>query len=606
MPRLIGYRSSSFIRGGVLLSALSLALMMTIAAIPLPAGAAEDWLKVEEEKPLYGDSKPAPRPKAAPAPGDAAPRADLQKEADAMKRYLKRFRDALAEAARLLNRRDLLVTDLVDQNDDFGRYAKKFNDNAKEMVEKIKKELEKYDPLVKKDPRFKSLDPGQDPGFKKRGDELIQNGGEMCRMAQKWAKSKKKRERDQLKADLKKLRDETKKKQDKLKADFQAMVSAMKPIYRALLAEQKKMTPQNKQKLIAEYGKIISAILDIHPILKDIHSTVDPFYEQLQKMHDASKMVLHYLDNNPKLPGVPNPQAIRNEVDADKAVKPLKDRANRLYQRETTCSDFAGWYKKLEDGPGIPAVKLARSTNNWVVVYSSSKDIFSLATNKMVDIMHRCKVVTDEIGQRKRLLDREWERSRDSLRTNWKCVKKWMSQKPTRYFKGDMQLDFSGRLIQPGTAAKCPARAARCGTVSAQMEAVADPDKQIVRIVAKAMPVPTIYSKEGVGLYCEAPKKKARYGYSLKYDPASGAINQKSKKRTITGRVSDSGLTFKEHRIFQSSGSRCGVAEFLVQVKGNLKQAAPGEETRALEYLETTGDELSPLAGPSEGISALP
>ena len=582
---------------------------LLVLALALPGGwlhlaeadAAEDWLKVEEEKPLFGESRPKAAP--APAPKKAKPQVNLQKDTEAMKRYLKRFRDALAEASKILDKRDGLVTALEGRDKNFGVLSKTFDDKAKEMIVKAWEQLKKYDPLVKKDPRFKFLDPGQDPGFKKRGDEIMQSGGKMCQMAQKWAKSTDKQQRDKLKADLMKIRDETKQKQGQLRADFQAMVSAMKPIYRALLEAQKELTPKNKQKLIAMYGQIISAILDAHAVIEDIDGTKTPFYDQLQKARNASGMVIRYLDNNPKLPGVPDPQAIRNEVNLATALQPLSSRANRLYSRENSCSNFGGWYTMLENGPGIPAVKLAKTTNNWVVVYSSSKDIFSLATNKMVDIMYRSKVASDEIKERKRFLDLEWQRSRDSLRNDWKCVKKWMSKKPTRYFTGTMRLDFSGRLINPPAAAKCVSRSTRCGTVTAQVEAVADPLNKKIRIVAKAMPKIEILTQRGKGMRCRGPKGTLRYSYNLKYDPNSGAINHRVKGQNVKGRVTSSGLAFEERHTFQNSRGGCGQVGYLVQSRGKLTESAPGDKASGLDE---PMDMIPPLGAPEEGVGVTP
>ena len=401
-------------------------------------------------------------------------------------------------------------------------------------------------------------------------------------MARKWAKSKDKQERDRLKGDITKLRDETKQKQDRLKADFQGMVSAMKPIYRALVKARKKMTPSEKQKLIARYGQIISAVLEAQPVAESIEQTLDPYARQVQKAKDASNMVLHYLNNHPKLPGVPNPQAIRSEVKISAALAPLTARADQLNERRKKCAYLSSLYQKLKDGPGIAAVKLARDTNNWVAIYSSSQDIYSRATNEMVDIMHRSGIAVEDIEKRKQLIDSEWQRSRDSLRESAKCVKKWMSKKPVRYFKGSLQQGFSARFIGAAAGAKCPSRSAQCQNVSAEVEAMADAENKKLRISAQKVPGLYIKSKSGRGLYCDGRRGSYRFSYDLKYDPASGSATLEGKNLKIQGRVSGSGFVFEEERTFRNSGGGCGVVEYLVRTRCKLKEASPEESSRAL------------------------
>ena len=179
MSRLFRRRPASPGGGGALLGIVCFLCLMAALCFPSLPKAADDWLKVEEEKPLFGES--APKAKPAPAPGESAPQADLQKQAEAMKRYLKRFRDAINEAAKLLDKREALVGDLEGKCKAFEAVYKQYGTKAREMIEDAWQQLKKYDPLVKTDPRFKFQDPGRDPGFKTRGDKLIENGGQAVR-----------------------------------------------------------------------------------------------------------------------------------------------------------------------------------------------------------------------------------------------------------------------------------------------------------------------------------------------------------------------------------------------------------------------------------------
>ena len=367
------------------------------------------------------------------------------------------------------------------------------------------------------------------------------------------------------------------------------------------------MTPADKRQLIIYYGIIIQGVLDIYQDYSRFGAIRGPFRREATKAEDAAKEVARRLQNNPNLPGVPNAAVIRKEIAAANSTGPVEKAFTAQKTKSRDYEKYSNTYHELNRSPGIPAVKLALSTNNLVVIYSASKDFFSRFMKKALDLMYDTGQAVGGIEERKRLLDAEWKRSGDSLKKDWECVKKWMGKKPKRYFKGKLQQGFGARLLNPKAGAKCPARTTSCEDVSAQVEVVLDAERKTLKVRAVRVPNLYIKAKKGSGLYCDGVRGSYTYAYTLKYDPDSGAVSYQRKNQTIKGRVSGTDLVFEDKRTFTTSGGYCGVTEYLVQTGAKLKEVGSSVNAQALEEAGEALGGLSSVGGQSQdGAGAAP
>ena len=364
--------------GAVPLAMLVLLFVCFLASCAGVALAEESWLKIEEEKPLSGDS--APRPETAPAPGKPAPKDEPSPQKAKLQRYLDRFTQAIARAQQCVD----------DRGDSLKKHAAALAKigaaNTEPAIGPLKETLktavaglDKYEKLLKKDPRFTPVDPGQNADIRTKGDELIKIGGRMCGLAKQWAKTTGQANRDGLKKELDQLRQETKRKRAALKDGFNSMISLLKPIYSGLGGCSKKLTPEMKQVLNSAYEAIIRAVLEAHDWREKMGEKKTSFDSDLQKALEAASAVKDILYRNPKLLSEAERNNILQKISSKRTTSQLKNdyatQQEKLKTRQAKSAEAC--HAELAKDPGIPMVKVALAGKTLALIYSASGDTYS-------------------------------------------------------------------------------------------------------------------------------------------------------------------------------------------------------------------------------------
>ena len=433
-------------------AALALVVFSALNLFVFDAGKApaeESWLKIEEEKPVYGRPQ-APKSPKADNPKPKAKGNMAEKEAR-LKRYLRRFIQAMAGAQQCVDDRGNSYEKLEKES------AKVDAANRSPAITELRPVLSSslavlnaYGELVKKDARFTPVDPGRNAAIREKGDELVKLGDAMCKTAKQWAKSNSGDQRIRLKKDLDRMRQEVMRKRSALKDELNSMISLLKPIYKRLGVAYKEMTAERKKDLKQSYEIIISSILEAHKWRAAMDRKRQPFEDELQKALDAAAAIRGILDRNPKLLTQSERNNIRQQVAPERTTSQLRTDFNsqqRKLERDPAKTIEAS-HSELAKDPGMPMVKVALASKTLALIYSASGDTFSKGMKDVFDNMQRTKDTLTEIRKRSLLAHTEWRRSSDRLTEYWACVNKSLKQKVKRYFSGIMKQTFSAAVVK--------------------------------------------------------------------------------------------------------------------------------------------------------------